>query len=142
MAKPNSQWVHRGRRGPWVISNDRFPNRLPAHPWAADVHPYVGRWVVPTTQRPALRAGHRQQNARSPQFLVGPERLTGCQKKAPNCRRWVVLMTQRPVPKRLLVFTKEGEHGQTRQSMGSQSKTWPWVISNDQFPNLATPAHP
>ena len=38
----------------WVISNDQFPNRLatPAHPWAADVHPYVGRWVVPMTQGP------------------------------------------------------------------------------------------
>ena len=24
----------------------------PAHLWAADTHPYVGRWVVPTTQRP------------------------------------------------------------------------------------------
>ena len=28
MGKPNSQWVHRGRRLPWVISNNRFPNRL------------------------------------------------------------------------------------------------------------------
>ena len=52
--KPNRQWVHRGRRGPWVINNNR-------HPWAADTHPYVGRWVVPTTQRPLSELPHRKR---------------------------------------------------------------------------------
>ena len=45
-----------------------------------------------------------------------------------------VLMTQRSgVPKRLLVFTEEGaKYGQTKQSVGSQRKTW--ALGHQQQP--------
>ena len=41
------------QRKTWALGHQQQQSSgTPAHPWAADTHPYVGRWVVPTTQRP------------------------------------------------------------------------------------------
>ena len=59
----------------------------------------LGRADDPTTGAKETPGFHRPSMGKPNSQWV----LTGCQKKAPKCGRWVVLMTQRPVPKRLVV---------------------------------------
>ena len=74
-----------------------------------DQNAALGRADDPTTGAKETPGFHRPSVGKPNSHWV----LTGCQKKAPKCGRWVVLMTQRPAPKRLLVVTDQVWANQT-----------------------------